>query len=205
MPIINVGKVFEAKFGNHTEPKVDVALGGLPVNYSVLKPFHKINVAEDRYKLNLRLNAEQFEEVKEKVREAMDELNKQGGFGASKKRLDEIFAQVIGESTAEGHEGEFRFYGSRKMGFVSRETGNVESINLPCYDKQFNEENLIEGGVQLGPNSVVRSKFTLSLFKKDNKVFLNVHPVNVVVLKLVEPPKRESVGHDGLDDTAYDY
>ena len=197
MATINCGPVEDFKFGDKVEPRFEVALGGLPVAYSVLKPYRNIN-PDDKYKLSLKLNAEQFEEVKAAMLERLGELNVAGAFGATAKQLDELLARAVGESTKE--DGVFRFYGSKRMGFKDKD--EMLARRMLCVDGETKEA--IEGGVSLGAGSVVRSVFSVSLFKKDKQVLLKIEPTRVVVIKLVEPPKRESISHDGLADS-YDY
>ncbi len=204
MPIIKCGNIFEAKFGTGKEPRIEVALGGLPVTFSQIRP-HRTIAKEDKYRLSLQLNEEQFNEVHAAMLEALEALNKAGSYGATKKQLEEVLSRAVGPSTV--HEGTFRFYGSRGMGYPSKESGEMEPINLPVYDGVISEDTKIAGGVSLGAGSVVRSTFIISLFKSGKQVLLNINPSKIVIVKKVEPPKRESLSHDGLDDTmdAYDF
>lgn len=199
MPIIRCGEISMRRFRGTEEPFFEVALGGLPVLYSILKPFKQPG-ADDRYKLSLRLTPEQYEEVRTEFMARLKELNREGGYGATEKQLEEKFNQVIGPCTT--HEGSYRFFGSKLMAYRSKDTGEYVAASMNVYDA---EGKLIEGGVALGSGSIVRSKFSVSLFKKDKQIFMNLNPISATVLHLVEPPKRESVGHEGLDDSAYDF
>lgn len=203
MAIIKSGDVYQGKFMGNNECRVDVVLGALPVIYSVLAPYRTIE-QDSKYQLNLKLDKKQYEEVKAEVAGALKRLAEEAeDFSATSKQIDDAISRAIRESKKEP--GTFQFFGSRKMGFVSRETGDMTAITLNCYDKEVNEDSLIEGGARLGAGSVVKSKFTLSLWKNSQKqVCLNINPVEVVVLEKVEPPKRSTLGYDGVSSD-YDY
>lgn len=205
MAIIKVGKVFNTKFAGREEPRIEVALGGLPVTYSVFHSPKRPIVADDKVKLNLQLNEAQFQEINAAMLEALDALNEAGGFKATKKILAQALEQAVSASTA--HEGLYRFYGSRKMGFMDKETNEFTPFNVPIYNGSVDAENLITGGINLGAGSIVRSTFILSLWRdKAKAVHLNINPNMVVVVSKVDPPKRDSISHDGLDDSSsYDY
>lgn len=203
MSIIKVGELFPYKFGDKEELRFEVLLGGLPGTFFSLKPFRNIK-EDDKYQIALQLTKEEYDEIEAEFLPKLMELNEQGGYGAKKKELQDLFSRVVGESTRE--EGTYRFYGSRKMGYLDRETQEMKPFSLNCYDGGMSEDKLIEGGVRLGAGSIVRSKFVVSLFRGKGGVFMNLNPVSVVVLKHVEPPKRESLNYEGVDDSsAYDY
>lgn len=204
MAIMKIGKPFVAKFKGNEEPRVEIALGGLPVAYSRLKVAKELD-EEDRFQLTLQLTAEQKDEIQEALLEVLRDLNERGNYGASPDELEEILGRAVGESTREP--GTYRFYGSKAMGFRDKETGEFVAFNMPVYNGIVSEDARVAGGVMLGAGSVVRSTFVISLFKKKKQVLLNIQPSVVVVLKKVDPPKRDvqHLDHDGLEDSAYDY
>lgn len=201
MAIIKSGEVFTRKFGDREEPAIDVVLGDLPVQFSILAPFRRLD-STHKYKLTLTLNKEQFGEVQKEMAHAIEQLNEEGKYGATKKEIQECIAQAINESTKEP--GTFRFLGSRKMGFTSRETGEMQAYSIHCYDGEVTEDTYLEGGVKLGAGSVVKSKYQVSIWRdQQKKLRLNINPIEVVVVNKVEPPERARLGYDGVD--SYDY
>lgn len=204
MSIISVGEIFESKFGDRVEKKFEILLGGLPVSYSILRP-HRNLEADSKYKLALKLNEEQFKEIHGAILSKLEQLNKEGGYGASKKKLEEILDRVVGEAT--NSEGAFRLFGSKKMAFTNKDSGQLEPTQLKVYDKVISEESLVKD-VMLGAGSKVRSSFIVSLFKKGTQVFMNMNPNVVVVLEKVDVPRSEkAAGPDfsQVEDSDYDY
>ncbi len=200
MAIIKTGKPFKAKFKDNVETRVDVMLGGLPVLYSQLAPLAHIS-PKDSYRLALGLTEEQYNEVIETLTPVLTELGVENGIALKKTQLEALLGRAIGPSKLEP--GTFRFYGSKRMGFTSRDTGETIPFNMPVHNGSIADENVIENPI-LGKGSIIRSSFTMSLFTKDKDVYLKIEPSVVVVLELKELPKREAGAHnvswEGLED-----
>lgn len=203
MSIAKCGEIFETKRRGKPELKFELVLGGLETLFStlkVMKPASELT-PDDKYKLTLKLSPEHANELHAMLFEQLKEVNTRSGFGLTDKKIDSIIERVLNES--ENEEGVFRFVSSKYMSYKDAETGEIRPTRMDVYDGKAEDAKLLPDGVMLGKGSVVRSTFTVALFKNnEGKHFLQVAPQKVVVIKKVDPPKRDkpTLSHDGLDD-----